>query len=94
MCPITDVHDWTDWFHGIMGAPAAAQDITDQAVLNIAASLHERHAVPVDDMTNLNNPFTLDEIVEVFQTLPTCWQTAADECTSKALHVRCCALQM
>jgi hypothetical protein len=70
MCPITDVHEWTDWFRGIMGEPAPIQAIMDGDMLNTAVSLRERHTVPVEDMATLNDPFTLDEVIEVLQALP------------------------
>jgi hypothetical protein len=58
------------WFRGIMGAPPDAHGSMDQGMLNIAASLRERHLVPVEDMAMLNETFTLDEVMEVLQALP------------------------
>jgi hypothetical protein len=70
VCPITDVHEWTDWFCGIMGSPAAAQDTAEHSHSAVAAGLHERHVVPQESMEVLNEPITIDEVVEVLQALP------------------------
>ena len=69
-CPITDVDDWTDWFCSIMGSRVDAHDNADPAHSHIASSLRERHAVPPGSMDVLNQPITLDEVVETLQALP------------------------
>jgi exonuclease III len=69
-CPISDVMEWTDWFCDIMGSPVDEALHADPAHADVASALHMRHIVSRDSMVSLNEPFTMDEVVQVLQALP------------------------
>jgi hypothetical protein len=70
-CPITDVTEWTNWFCNSMGSPVDEDaDAADSAHADVASALHLRHVVPPDSMVSLNEPITVDEVIQVLQSLP------------------------
>ena len=70
-CPITDVNEWTEWFCSIMESPAVDEaDTVDLVHADVAAALHLCHVVSPDSMDSLNEPVTVDEVIEILQSLP------------------------
>ena len=50
--------------------PRIGFDTSQQSHLDIVAELHQRRGVSVEDMAVLNEPITMDEVVEILQSLP------------------------
>ena len=69
-CPISDVTEWTDWFSNIMGSPVDDADSAAPIHADIASALHLQHVVSPSSMVSLNEPITVDEVVEILQALP------------------------
>jgi hypothetical protein len=64
-CPINDVTEWTDWFSGIMASPVDDSNSVDLVHADVASDLHLRQVVSPSSMVSLNEPITVNEVVEI-----------------------------
>ena len=69
-CPVTDVHEWTQHFDGIMGVPPPAQSLS-AAALGVRQGLLDACRREEGLFDGLSEPFTVAEVGQVLGSLPT-----------------------